>query len=328
MKRFFAGGILLVCVGAWWLSSVSAGTLAIESGDSVNSVAGKLKTAGIIQSATIFKIAFRVFGSGKHVYPGYIEIDDTCNLLCVMHKVTAVNDRSVRVVLTEGQDIHDLIDELTSKKISESAEILAITGRPATIGAVRFNFDEEFSFLKEVPKNISYEGYLFPDSYNFSQNADAESVVRTMLSNFDRRVTPQMRAAAKERGRTLFEVVTMASILEKEVRRPEEQRMVADILWRRLDKGMGLQVDSSVSYISQAKGVYTTKEQRASASLWNTYKYRGLPVGPIGNPGLAAIEAALSPKENNFWFYLTSPDGSVHYGRTLEEHVANKRFLR
>lgn len=327
MKKFF---VALVGAGAflWWLGGTSAGTIVISEGDSVQSVAARLKSEKIVRSETAVKIAFRLFGSSGHVYPGTVILGPDCSLRCVIREITSAEPSVIRIRLTEGQDIRDLGKVLESKKIGTTAELVAIVGAPATVGTKHVDFAREFSFLASAPKNISLEGYLFPDTYDFSAGVKPETVVQAMLKNFDRRVTPEMRARAVKQGKTLHEVVTMASILDLEVRGGEDQRMVADILWRRIEAGMGLQVDASVKYVSPSAGVYTTKQERGAASLWNTYKFRGLPLGPIGNPGINAISAALDPKPNEFWFYLTSPDGVVHYARTLEEHVANKRFLK
>ncbi len=320
--------LVAISFGAWWFASVRPGTVIIAEGDSVHSVADSLRDAGVIRSPLFLKIAYRFFRISEHVYPGVVAIDSNCNVRCIVHKITSDDRSLVRFTMTEGQDIRDLAKILETKKLGTGSELYAVVGVPASAPTTRIDFTKEFSFLTGVPKNISYEGYLFPDTYDFSHDASVEDVVRSMLKNFDRRVTPEIRASAAKQGRTLHEVITMASILEKEVRRPDERRMVADLLWRRIDRGMGLQVDASVNYATGAEGLFTTRTDRASFSLWNTYKYKDLPVGPIGNPGIASIQAALDPKPNNYVFYLTSPKGTVHYGRTLEEHVANKRFLR
>lgn len=327
MKKFF-GGVIIVGVFLWWISSVSPGSVVIENGDSVQSVAAKLRSEKIVRSETVVKVAYRVFGSGEHVFPGTVVVGPSCSIRCVIREITSAQPSIVRLRLTEGQDIRDLAAILESKKIGTIADLVSLVGAPAIVPTKHADFASEFSFLASAPKNISLEGYLFPDTYDFSAGVTPEQVVRTMLKNFDRRVTSEMRERAVKQGRTLHEVVTMASILDLEVRGEEDQRMVADILWRRISRGMGLQVDSSVKYLTKSAGVFTTKQERATVSLWNTYKYKGLPLGPIGNPGISAIEAALNPKANDYWFYLTSPDGTVHYARTLDEHVSNKRFLK
>lgn len=321
--------VVLCIIGIFvWFGHVRPGTIVIQEGDSVSSVATSLRAAGIIRSESLFKIAFRIFKTSEHVYPGVVQVGASCGMRCVVHEVGSSVRPVARITFVEGHDIHDLGALLESKGLGSSSALIAVVGAPATAPTSREDLTKDFSFLVGIPKNISYEGYLFPDTYDFNHDVTVDQVVRTMLKNFDRRVTPDMRAAATAGGRTLHEVITLASILEKEVRTTEDRQMVADLLWRRLDRGMGLQVDSSVNYATESDGVYTTHKDRASNSLWNTYKYKGLPIGPIGNPGLDAIQAALHPKHNDYWFFLVSPDGTVHYARSLDEQIANKKYLK
>jgi UPF0755 protein len=131
-------------------------------------------------------------------------------------------------------------------------------------------------------------------------------------------------------NKSFFDVLTMASILENEAKTVDDKKIVADILWRRLKRGMRLQVDSSVHYVSARTGdVFTTKQEREALSPWNTYKYEGLPLGPIGNPSLASIEAALYPTINSYWYFLSGSDGTIHYAKTFEEHRLNiSKYVR
>lgn len=319
--------ILLLAVG-WWMTRVSEGKIVVQKGDSVSGVAESLSDADIVSSAFVFKVAYKIFNTDENVYPGLIDIKNDCSMRCLVHQITSPSRSMKRVTFTEGQDVRDLARLLQKKQIGNTSELYALVGMPATAPTKRADLRNEFPFLKDVPSAISYEGYLFPDTYDLPNDITTEGFVKLMLRTFDRRVTSEMRAKAAAQGRTLHEVVTMASILEKEVRGTEDRRKVADLLWRREKKGMGLQVDASVNYATAKENLFTTLADRATISLWNTYKFKGLPIGPIGNPGLDAIEAALNPLPNDWWFYLTSPKGTVHYGRTLDEHIANKKYLR
>jgi UPF0755 protein len=158
----------------------------------------------------------------------------------------------------------------------------------------------------------------------FAGDVKTEDLVATLLRNFGAKLTPTLRAKAAEEGRPLFDVVTMASIVEAEVRGDEDRRMVADIFWRRLDVGMALQADSTVNYVTGKGHASVSLEDTEVESRYNTYKYPGLPFGPICNPGLSAIKAAVDPKPNAYWYFLTDKEGTVHYGKTLDEHNTNK----
>lgn len=158
-------------------------------------------------------------------------------------------------------------------------------------------FIEKFSHL---------EGYLFPDTYEISPGAPIDMLVEKMQDNFKKK-TAGLGTQIRQSAKTLDEIIIMASILEKEVRSLIDKKLVADILWRRLKAGIALQVDAAP----------------------DTYKYRGLPKGPIANPGLESIRAVLEPQSNSYWYYLSKPSGETVFSKTLEEHnIARATYLK
>lgn len=329
MKRLIAcvAIIILIGVAGVWQTRTSNGTVVIVSGNSIGSVAEKLAADGIVKSATAFKIAYVVHGDDAPVHPGLVEFND-CSLACIVRQVTSLERRTVRFTLTEGESLRDFAARIEKKNIGTGKQLYTLVGTPAQTPTTRTIANSQHDFLHDAPRQISLEGYLFPDTYEITEAGGVDALVADMLKNFDKKFTPALRARAAAQGHTIHDVVTLASILEREVRGVEDRQKVADILWRRLDKGMGLQVDASVNYVTGKSNLFTTAADRATDSLWNTYKYRGLPLGPIGNPGIETIEAALSRTPNDNWYYLTSPKGDVYYARTLEEHVANKKYLK
>ena len=168
------------------------------------------------------------------------------------------------------------------------------------------------------------EGFLFPDTYFFLQSADAKEVITTMQSTFKEKTDP-LNKEVRSFGKSLHDVVTMASILEKEAQNFENRQNVASILWKRIAVGMLLQVDSTLDYALGKNTYELTTKDLATTSPYNTYKYKGLPPTPIANPGLESIKAALSAKPTKYLFYLTSRGGSFYYATTYEEHLTNKR---
>ncbi len=265
--------------------------------------------------------ADREFHRGVFLVPAGAGVRDAIRIL-------KTNSRAeVSVTVPEGSDLADLAKILGKAGLVKSeAELYAVTGRPATGDAVPEYSAADFPFLGDKPKGLSLEGYLFPDTYRFFADSSPAAVVKKMLNNFDSRTgNLDFKNAA---GLNLHEVLTLASLLEKEVRGDADRRKVADLFLRRIKAGMGLQADSTVNYATGKSLFYTSSSDRDSTSLWNTYKYRGLPPGPIGNPGLAAISAVLNPEPNDFWYFLTAPDGTVYYAKTLEEHNANKKYLK
>lgn len=197
------------------------------------------------------------------------------------------------------------------------------------------NWENEFDFLSSKPDNLSLEGYLFPDTYRFFASSTPEEVVRRMLVNFERKISKEMLEEIERQGKTLHEIITMASIIEKEApifnqTKREDARLISGIFWERLRIGMLLQSDATLSYIFENKKPAHSGDELRVESPYNTYLYKGLPPGPICNPGLIAIEAAIYPKKSNYLFFLTPLDGSrVHYSQTYQGHLNNKyKYLK
>jgi UPF0755 protein len=184
--------------------------------------------------------------------------------------------------------------------------------------------------LAAKPAGTSLEGYLFPDTYRLFKKATPGEIVGELAANLERRLEGAgLAEKIAASGHSLHEILTLASIVEREVRSPEDRRLVADIFWRRLAAGLALQADSTVNYATGKSVAAASAEDLKTASRFNTYRYPGLPPGPICNPGLSAIRAVLEPEPNRYWFFLTDDEGQVHYAATFEEHTQNKaRYLR
>lgn len=178
------------------------------------------------------------------------------------------------------------------------------------------------------PDFVSYEGLLAPETYRVFKDAALLDVIRKFIDQRDKEIDATMWDDIKNSGHNFYEILTMASLLEEEVQNPDDKAKVSDILWRRYKNNWALQLDSSVHYVVDKTGnVFTTNKDRSVDSLWNTYKYPGLPIGPIANPGLVSIKAAIYPEKNSYWYFLTGKDGTVYYAKTLDEHNNNKKRL-
>lgn len=173
------------------------------------------------------------------------------------------------------------------------------------------------------------EGFLFPDTYRFYKDAKPTDVIARMKENFNKKLTRDILDEITAQKQTLKSVITMASILEEEVRDEEDMKIVAGILWKRIDRGMGLNVDAALTYVLGKTSAELTGGDLKYDSPYNTYLYRGLPPTPISNPGLGTIIAALNPTVSKYFYYLTGRDGKTYYAETLEGHALNKRkYLR
>lgn len=245
------------------------------------------------------------------------------------------------VKILEGWTTRDIGQYFESQGKWQSEEFLEVAGFPMVdyrrdkdVPELK-DWSEEFSFLADKPKYYGLEGYLFPDTYRIYASSTVLDVIEKMLGNFDDKLTDKMRADIKKQGKTIYDIVTMASIIEKEA--PinyatgdnKEARIISGIFWNRLEIGQGLQSDATLSYIFGDNRPAHSGAELEVESPYNTYKYRGLPPGPVCNPGILAIEAAIYPSATDYYYFLTSPDNQVYYARTYDGHLQNKyKYLK
>lgn len=188
---------------------------------------------------------------------------------------------------------------------------------------------EKGLWSKDAPDLKSQEGYLFPDTYLFNKNYPLDVLIKMMSDNFETKINDKLKAEMARQKKSMASIITVASLVEAEANTKTDRQMVADIIWRRLAADMPLQLDSTVNYITGGKKPAISLKEQEIDSPYNTYKYRGLPPGPINNPGLESIEAAIYPQKNSYWYFLTGKDGKMYYAKNLVEHNLNKmKYLR
>lgn len=185
---------------------------------------------------------------------------------------------------------------------------------------------DDYAFLTDAPARASLEGYLFPDTYRIFASSTAEEITRKMLSNFDSKLTPEMLQEIQRQKKTLPQIVTMASIVEKEVTSVADMKIVAGIFWDRIKNGQALESCATLAYVlGENKAQYSYEDTRID-SPYNTYLHRDLPPGPIANPGLNALTAAIYPTYTDYNYFLSRPDtGATVFSKTYEEHTKNKQ---
>lgn len=309
----------------------SVRTIEIPRGASATSIAEILATSRIIDSSFLFRLYARREEIAEKIPHGTFTLREGMSIREALRELTRPGAGEVTLTILEGWNLRDIGAYLETQGFGERARFYAVAGAPAELSPrteAQKTLAREFPFLEKIPERASFEGYLFPDTYRVRSGASAEDIVRTMLRNFTGKTIPLADQYGNDQlSRSLHEIVTVASILEGEVQRDEDRRLVADLLWRRLEVGMPLQVDSTVSYATGRPSARSTLSDTQIDSPWNTYQRPGLPVGPINNPGLSAIRAALDPVKNDYWFFLTDPKGGVHYAKTLKEHAENRKYL-
>jgi len=224
----------------------------------------------------------------------------------------------IRITFPEGWTMEQMADRLEANSLPGES-FLALASAPSE------ELREEFPFLAEAPQAAALEGFLFPDTYRFDPDTQAETIIRKMLAAFEKKVYDRYEALFSGEENNLFETVTLASIVEGEVRTSADRKVVSGIFGKRLEVGMAIQSDATLAYVLEERKVQHGADELAVDSPYNTYKYPGLPPGPVSNPSLDAIEAALFPQESSYWYFLSNPEtGATYFAEDFEEHKRNK----
>lgn len=284
---------------------------AVEKGQSDGKIARELEDAGIIKSGYFLRAYLLITGKHSKLQAGKYNFSSNMSMAEIANKLAKGDVINQTITILEGWDARDIGKYLESKDICKQAEFLEL---------VKKDYSHDFDILKDIPASAGIEGFIFPDTYKISGSEDAEDIIKDSIANLDKKLTQELREAIAAQKKSIFEIITMASILEKEVKSLEDKKVVSGILWTRMKIGMPLQVDATINYITDgnAPGV-ATKDTRID-SPYNTYKYTGLPLGPISSPGMDSILAAIYPKETNYLFYMSSRSGKTIFSKTLQEH--------
>ena len=275
-------------------------------------IASALERGGAIRNRWVFA-GLREFEGGT-LKAGEYRFDHPASMLEVYARLRRGDVFTITVVIPEGFNVFDVSQAVESAGLVSRDEFLAAT--KANVQLVR----------RWDPRAISVEGYLFPDTYRFSRHATPEAMLAAMTRRFGQ-VALRLGLAGPEVSR----VVTMASLVEREVHGDAERPVVAGVFEKRLRLGMPLQTDPAVVYASMLRGTWTGvihQSELHSDSPYNTYTHKGLPPGPICNPGLAALQAALHPATTDYLYFVANVDGSTRFARDLREHAANVSALR
>lgn len=299
----------------------------IEAGEGVNQISYNLYEAGLIKSKFYFEVYVwreKIEGdlqAGEYVLNPGMSIKEITRVLT--EGETLNNELTIKII--EGWKIDEINDYLKKSGIIEGDEFSEYTKNP--IGAWRYVVPD---FFNDAPSNVNLEGYLFPDTYRIFKDASTVDITKKMLNNFDSKLTDKMRSDIKSQGKTIYEIVTMASIIEEEVRSQEDMKIVSGIFWNRIESGQALESCATLAYILGVNKQQYSIEDTKTNSPYNTYQNRGLPPGPISNPGLNAIQSAIYPEKTDYYYFLSRPDtGETVFAITYDEHLRNKaKYLR
>ncbi len=331
--------IILFClvVAAWFVISeiytaeaqkIDKVTFEIKQGESVGELVNRLEEEQVIRNAWIFKKYLIYKGLDKKVNYGEFEVEAPITVARVAEALSQPGLSEREITILPGWGLKEVAQYLEKEGISTKEDFFNLVGQPAMnykiSGIQAPEIDLDLKILGDKPWYVGYEGYFAPDTYRIYKNSTVEDVVDRLLKERDKQITPEMWDDIKKSGKSFFDILTMASVLEREARDFEEMAIISDIFWRRHDINWALQSCATVNYVTGKDTPAISLDDQKIESAYKTYKYPGLPLGPISTPGLDAIRAAIYPQENDYWYFLTGTDGEMRYAEDLEGHNLNK----
>ena len=313
---------LLACIGWVAANDVLAlnkpektATITITNDDSFGDVAEKLKDEGLIEYKFLFNLFATFTRSKDDVVAGTFTLNTDMDYRALLSGMSAnsATRATVTVTIPEGYTVDQIFTLLEEKGVASVEDLQDMAA----------NHDYAFSFLQDLELGDYHrlEGYLYPDTYEFTTPQNPLYVINKMLVRFDEQFTDAMRQEVEDSGRTIHEIITIASMIEKETD-GNDRADIASVIYNRLNNPSGgtqgyLQIDATLAYINGGK--VPTEADKSIDSPYNTYLYKGLPAGPISNPGLESIKAAMNPNRTSYYYYALGDDGVHHFFKTLRE---------
>lgn len=319
----FLLGIVFFSVAGREKEILIDGEFEIKEGSSAGNVWEKMEREGFVDNAWTARYYGWKTGASNNLKSGIYELKKGESLRRAIERFVAggVGEEELVITYPEGFTLQQIAVRTAASGIGEKDDFVS-SAKPD-------NFVVRFPVLANIPSGRDLEGYLFPDTYRVFADDKPRDVITRMVGNFVDKFSEELRQEALEGGRSLDEIVIMASIVEREVVSDEDMALVSGVLWKRLDDGAGLDADATVRYALDKWDRPLTATDLASESAYNTRRWKGLPPGPISNPSLRAIVAAVRPKKSDYYYYLSTPEGETVFSKTLDEHNANKaKYLR
>ena len=283
----------------------------ISEGMTTGEIADKLKEKNVISSSLKFRLISRLRGYDGQLKPGTYTFEEEMDDEEIFVKLLNGEKHLVRFTIPEGFGVKEIAERLSSLEIADKENFLKAADNFAP-----------YTYMHKR-KNVFYaaEGFLFPETYTIESDTPIDDILKMMASEFDSRITPEMRERAKELGLSIYDLTTLASLVEREVRYPEDRPIVAQVFFKRLKMNMPLQTDATLQYLLDEPKEDVTIKDTEIDSPYNTYKNAGLPPGPIANPGMDAFNAVLHPADTDYLYFVADRQGHNHYSYTYDEHL-------
>ena len=330
MMRWLKRAFLLLLVvaviaggAAWWMYSrliepyrgypEAEVFVDIPAGSGPNGIGSRLVSAGVVRDEMTFRAALLVSGRARALKAGEYRFEAPMHALDVINKIARGDVYKRLLTFREGLTILEMSQVFEEKGFGKADEFRQAAGNAKLIADLD-------------PAARDLEGYLFPETYSLPRDTPASVVVEQMVAGFKTALTDDLQAAAKEQGLTIRELVTLASLVEKETGAGDERPLVAAVYRNRMKINMGMQADPTVIYALQKAGQYRgnlTRDNLQFDSPYNTYRYAGLPPGPIASPGRASLVASAKPADVDYLYFVSKNDGTHVFASTLDEHNKN-----
>lgn len=315
-------GLLALVVGGqfvWFLLrpvTPQGQRVVVESGASLSTVAERLRERGVIGNTVNFKLLARWRNAENRIKAGSYAFISPATPGEVLSRLTAGDTLQKAITIPEGFTLSQIAEKLEAEGCGPAADFLALTVDP--------------EFIKSLGLDVeSLEGYLFPETYALGPESTQERLIRTMVREAHKRHGPELLAQAEEVNLSRHELITLASIIQKEAGNTEEMPIISSVFHNRLKKGMRLQADPTVTYGLTEFSGKITKQHLATETRYNTYRIHGLPFGPIACPGEDALHAAANPADTDYYYFAAKGDGTHEFSRTLSEHnAAVNKYIR
>lgn len=294
----------------------------IPTGSTLSQVTNILKENNLIKNKTLFKLYVRVSNNSSKLKSGKYLFNQTYSnkeIIKDLSKGKVYND-GIKITVPEGSTSFEIMDILAKNKLGEKNVYEELINNPK-------EFKEKFKFLDDE-KIKSLEGFLYPSTYYFNEKQSEKEVLEHMLETFDSKYTDKLQKRQNELNKSLYEVINLSSIVEKEAVLDEDRPIIASVFYNRIKINMPLQSDATIQYIFKERKKSITYNDLKIDSPYNTYKVEGLPPTPIANPGIKSIEAVLYPANTEYLYFVATIEGGNTYSKTYEEHVKNVEEYR
>lgn len=301
------------------VSDASYALFTIAPGQGVAEISTNLEQEDFIKSRWFFQGYAYLSGQYRNLQSGVYRLSASQSIRKIASVLSRGNVFELRLSIPEGYTLEQ-IEQTVQKKCQEQNVNCSFN-----LGGLRVrDLQKSFTFLRDMPGDKTLEGFLFPDTYQIALYRGERDIARAVLSNFSKKLTKSLRQSILEQDKSIYEIVTVASLLEREVTNIQDKKIVAGIIWKRLEAGMPLEIDATLTYVTGKASQKLSRQDLRLDNPYNTYRYPGLPPSPIANPGLESIQAAIYPQPSPYWYYLTTQEGTVLYSSTLQEHLLNK----